>query len=119
MRYQPNRHNTIGTTLFTFVKPFRQRLVANRKMRRFGERSGQVLIAAFRVPFTLLFTVAGFLAFDATIIRRVVPDLFKATNLAGFQQYCRAQNGADAGHTGDNGVAHLRFDLCHHAAPTG
>lgn len=85
MRDRLQGHHDLGLGAFPLIKLDNLGLVANRNLRGFHKRPGQVLVAIFRVALPLAFPIAELGAAHAAAVGGKLPDRGEPPNLARFK----------------------------------
>src|SRR5215831_6849940 len=87
----------VALTPLAFVKAFRCRKVANRKVRRLHESPGEIAIAALAVRFALLLPIAEPLAVDTSAVGGKLAHASEAPDVTHLQSDGHRQNRSNAG----------------------
>src|SRR5229473_6945028 len=98
VRERLERQDPIRPALLAIIETLGLRTAAQRKVRRFHERPGEILVPVLGVAFTLPLAVALLQAVNAAAVRTEVPHLSKSTDGAGLEHDCGRQDVADAWH---------------------
>ena len=98
VRHRFDGHDAVSLGFLPLIKFAGGFAITDRKIGSFDIRPSQKTISVFAISFALFLPIGHVGASDAATIRRVIPNVSKAADIASLQQNDGCQNRPDTGH---------------------